>query len=327
MLARLRVHAPSGGSTRLGRSGGVSVMPHAGLAPAVRLGVKMHWRDVAPLVALADRFGGTAIEYQMLAGDAEVHGEELLPAFAPYLDHFEMRVHQPERIEVAGRRVLLDPASADERIRAASVGALRASLAIARELGATGFILHPGGVHEPGGVEGRPERLRESLRELPRHTPLLIENMPHHYGPTGRSATWAQRADDLLALADVVDGFTLDTSHAYLAAPGGEIDNVRDLARRLGRKVRHVHACGSRAGRGRAGEGTPFADSDYGVELVAEVLRHAAPDAVVVPETMDGHRDGGRLYAQDLAALAPLLSRAPATSGEASPPREEDRRG
>lgn len=276
----------------------------------MRIGVKTHWRDVEAMVALADRFGATALEYQMLVGDVERDWAEPLEAFGPYLDRFEVRVHQPERIELAGARVLLDPASADERVRTASVEALRTSIAIARELGATGFVLHPGGVHEPGEVEGARDVFRRSLRELPRHVPLLLENMPRHYGPTGRSATWAQRAEDLLALADDVDGFTLDTSHAYLVEPSGDLANVRDLARRLGSRVRHVHACGSRPGLGQRGEGTPFAGSDYGVDLVAEVVRHAHPDVVVVPETMDGHKDGGRLYAEDLALLAPALTRA-----------------
>lgn len=306
-----RLHAaPGWGGGRHASSGGLVVKRESARRPRVRLGVKTHWRDAASMVALADRFGATALEYQMLPGDAERHEDEALQAFAPHAGRFELRVHQPERIELGGRRVLLDPASADERLRAASVDVLRASLDLARGLGATGFLVHPGGVHDPGEAEGRPERLRASLRELPRHTPLLLENMPRHYGATGRSATWAQRADDLLALADAVDGFVLDTSHAYLADPGGDAENVRDLARRLGARVRHVHACGSRAGRGRAGEGTPFADSDYGVDLVAEALRHAHPDAVVVPETMDGHQEGGRLYAQDLAALAPVVTRA-----------------
>lgn len=273
----------------------------------MRLGVKTHWRDVATMAAIAEAHGASVLEYQMLPGDLERHPEEAMRAFLPYRGRFELRVHQPERIVVDGALAPLDPASADRGLRDASARALGEIARHAMELRAKALIIHGGGVHAPGERGGSLEALRESLEDVPRHVPLLLENMPLHYGPHECSPAFTREAEGLLAVSDLVDGYTLDTSHGYLAVEGGSRGHVTDLARALGARIHHVHAAGSRGGLGHAGEGVPFAQSDYGVELVAEALAHVARDAVVVPETMDGHRDGGRLFAEDLARLTPVV--------------------
>ena len=272
----------------------------------MRLGVKVHWRDVDAMAALAERHGARVLEYQMLPGDLERHSQDAFDALLPYRGRFELRVHQPEAYLHEGEPRFLDPSARDEEERARSAAFLGEVARHAMELRAKALVVHPGGVSARDGDPGRPRALAEALEDVPRHVPLLLENMPRAYGGLrkGYSPTFARDADGLAPFADVVDGFVLDISHAWLSRDPAAPDAPLALARTLGPRVRHVHASGARGGRGTAGEGTPFSDSDYGVGLVRDVLRHLPPDVVVVPEVMDGHRDGGRAFDEALAALA-----------------------
>lgn len=280
----------------------------------MRLGVKVHWRDVDAMVEIADRHGARVLEYQMLPGDLEQNFARAFEAFLPYRERFELRVHQPEAFLDEGRLRFLDLASPDAEERAKSTAALAEAARQAMELRAKALIVHPGGVWR-GNVGGSSDLLRESLEDLPRHVKLYMENMPafvdasHLPGvESGLSPAAFRMPQGLARVDDLVDGYTLDVSHAYLCVDAGSHEMPRLFARELGARIMHVHANGSRANVGPAGEGTPFDDSDYGADLLREVLRALPSEAVVVPEIKDGHRDGGRLFDEGLAFLRTVLA-------------------
>lgn len=281
---------------------------------AQRLGIKAHWRDVELAASIAEKHGATVLEYQMLPGDLEHHAQRAFDAFLPYRGRFELRVHQPEAFEHDGELRFLDISSPDAAVRGSSVAALAECGRHAMELRAKSLIVHPGGIWLPGKVGGSPELLRESLLDLPKHVKVLLENMPHLYAmrdfplPHGASPAAFRIPQGLRSVDDLVDGYVLDISHAYLAVPAGSAAVVRAFVRELGARIVHVHANGSRAELGVVdGEGTPFDDSDYGADLVREVLSGVSDDAVVVPEIMRGHHDGMRLFDEGLAFLRPLI--------------------
>ena len=278
----------------------------------MRLGVKVHWRDVDQMAAIAERHGAGVLEYQMLPGDLEAHAEDAFEALLPYRGRFELRVHQPEGYLHEGRLRLLDPASPDPEERARSAAALGEVARHAMELRAKALIVHPGGIWR-GNVGGGPEQLRESLEDVPRHVKLLLENMPWFYEtrtlegvPGGVTPASFRMPQGLARMDDLVDGYALDVCHAYLCVERGSLEMPRAFARDLAPRVRHVHASGARGGMGPDGEGTPFHDSDYDLGFVREVLRALPEDAVVVPEIMGGHRDGGRGFDEALGALRAL---------------------
>lgn len=278
----------------------------------MRLGIKVHWRDVDAMAAIAERHGATVLEYQMLPGDLESNRETAFERFLPYRGRFELRVHQPEGYQHEGRVRFLDVSSPDPAERARSAQVLGETARHAMELRAKGLVVHPGGVRRGAEAGGTVELLRESLEDVPRHVPLLMENMPWFYDvrnlglPNGESPAFARHAEGLRAVDDLVDGYVLDVSHAFLSRPEGAPDVVEAFVRELGPRIRHVHANGSRANVASKGEGTPFHDSDYGAEWLGPLLRRLAPDTVVVPEIMDGHRDGGRWFDEGLAFLRKL---------------------
>ena len=275
----------------------------------MKLGVKAHWRDVDAMAALAARHGAGVLEYQMLPGDLERNAQRAMDAFLPHRGRFELRVHQPEAFLHEGRPVFLDVASPDPAVRDASVRALAEVARHAMELRAKALVIHPGGIWRRGEVGGSPDLLRASLQDVPRHVPLLLENMPEVYNlaSLGLESGWSPAGFRIPAglreVDDLVDGYVLDVSHAYLAVPQGSVEVVRAFLRDLGPRIRHVHLNGSRGGVGPAGEGTPFHDSDYGADLLREVVEAIPRDAVLVPEIMDGHKDGGRLFDEGLTFL------------------------
>lgn len=279
----------------------------------VRLGVKVHWRDVEQMAKLAERHGADVLEYQMLPGDLEEHAQRAFDAFLPYRGRFELRVHQPEGYLHEGAPRFLDVSSPDPGERERSLRVLAETARHAMELRAKALVIHPGGIWRPGEVGGSPELLRASLMDMPKHVPLLLENMPELYNldALGLDTGWSPAAFRIPAglreVDDLVDGYVFDVSHAFLAVPQGSLAVVRAFLRDLGPRIAHVHINGARGGVGVHGEGTPLHDSDYGDDVLREVLAAVRPDAVVVPEVKDGHLDGGRGFDEGLAHLRRLL--------------------
>ena len=279
----------------------------------MRLGIKVHWRDVAQMADIARKHGATVLEYQMLAGDLEHHADAARDALMPYRDEFELRVHQPEGyLAEDGVARFLDIASPDAEERARSTRVLGEVARHAMELRAEALIVHPGGIWR-GAVGGGWELLRDSLEDVPRHVKLLMENMPWFYDtrsipgvPPGESPAAFRMPDGLARVDDLVDGYVLDISHAYLCVDQGSLEMPRRFVQMLGPRILHVHANGSRAGIGPMGEGTPLADSDYGDDYLRALLAPLVERAVVVPEIMGGHKDGGALFDAGLAHLRAL---------------------
>ena len=279
----------------------------------MRLGVKVHWRDVPRMADIARKHGATVLEYQMLAGDLEHHAEAARDALLPYRDEFELRVHQPEGyLAKDGAARFLDIASPDTEERARSTAVLGEVARHAMELRAKALIVHPGGIWR-GNSGGGWELLRDSLEDVPRHVKLLLENMPWFYDtrsipgvPPGESPAAVRMPDGLARVDDLVDGYVLDISHAYLCVDQGSLEMPRRFVHMLGPRIVHVHANGSRAGVGAIGEGTPFTDSDYDAAYVRSLLAPLVDHAVVVPEIMDGHKDDGALFDDGLAYLRAL---------------------
>jgi sugar phosphate isomerase/epimerase len=281
---------------------------------AMRLGIKVHWRDVDAMVDIAEKHGASVLEYQMLPRDLEENRERAFEALLPYRERFEIRVHQPEAYVWEGALRFLDIASPDAEERARSTAALGEVARHAMELRAKALVIHPGGIWR-GNVGGSAELLRDSLEDLPRHVKLLLENMPWFYDtrsipgvPSGESPAAFRMPQGLARAGDLVDGYVLDVSHAYLCVDSGSLEMPRLFARELGTRILHVHANGSRARRGGEGEGTPFHDSDYGADYLRELFAHLPSETVIVPEIMDGHRDGGRLFDEGLAFLREVLA-------------------
>ena len=290
-----------------------TLMRRAGVGGAMRLGVKVHWRDVERMAALAGRHGATVLEYQMLPGDLEANRELAEEALRPYRGRFELRVHQPEGYLHEGRMRFLDPSAYDPEERARSAAFLGECARHAMELGAKALLVHPGGVWRGAEPGGNPLLLRDALQDVPRHVRILLENMPAHYEmrsfpgePTAATPATFRLPQGLAQVDDLVDGYVLDVSHAYLAAAAGTLEVPRLFVRELGARIRHVHASGSRGGLGPQGEGTPFDDSDYGAEFLRELLSGLPDDVVVVPEIMDGHQEDGRRFDEALAFLRTL---------------------
>ncbi len=276
----------------------------------MRLGIKAHWRDVDAMVAVADRHGARVLEYQMLPGDLEKHRAEATRAFAAHQDRFEIRVHQPETYLADGVPHFLDISSPRVAERAPSVAVLTDVAAFAKELDASALIIHPGGNWVGDEAGGSPLILRDSLENLARDMPVLLENMPWFYdirtlpgAIRGHPPAAFRTPSGLARVDDLVDGYVLDISHAYLAVESGSLEVPRAFVKELGARITHVHASGARGGIGGEGEGVSFDASDYDVAFVHELLANLHDDVVVVPEIMDGHADGGKGFDDALRAL------------------------
>jgi sugar phosphate isomerase/epimerase len=152
----------------------------------------------------------------------------------------EVILHAPEMLGIGEGSVLLDLAGEDG-VRAASVARLQQIADAARD-NAAAVVLHPGGVHEKAEEPGPLlERLEESLTYLDGY--FWMENMPRHYHWRGRllHANLMRDADQMLLVQRLVDGFVLDTSHAFLSREKDGNLALREMIDQLGDTIRHVH--------------------------------------------------------------------------------------
>lgn len=152
----------------------------------------------------------------------------------------EMILHAPELIAWHGGTVLLDLA-AEEGVRNASVARLQEVADAARDH-AVPMVIHPGGVYERA-VPPEPllERLEVSLGELDGF--FWLENMPrgYHRGDELWTANLMLEAEQMLQVRHRVDGFVLDTAHAYLSREEGGNAALQEMIAQLGDDVRHIH--------------------------------------------------------------------------------------
>jgi sugar phosphate isomerase/epimerase len=152
----------------------------------------------------------------------------------------EVILHAPETMEWKGAKVLLDMAG-EEGLREASVRRLQDIADAARDF-AVPMVLHPGGVRDSiAPADILMERLEQSLSALDGF--FWLENMPRHYRWQGQllHSNLAVVAEQLLQVAGRVDGFVLDTSHAYLSREKDGNKALREMVKALGEGIRHVH--------------------------------------------------------------------------------------
>jgi sugar phosphate isomerase/epimerase len=160
---------------------------------------------------------------------------------ARFCDGFdgELILHAPEELP-DGR--LLDLSSEDARWREASVMRIREVASAGRET-ARPVVVHPGGISEElyADTSTLIANLRSSLDLLPDY--LWLENMPLHYHHRGRRliANLMRLPSEMMQVEDLVAGFTVDVSHAYLGVMRDGNANVAAMFRELGEAVRHVH--------------------------------------------------------------------------------------
>lgn len=255
----------------------------------------LYLRDaVCDLMPAPDRFGVMAtlddidrmarlpvdfLELLVRSDDPPQRIERLLSDFDG-----EIILHAPELIAWRGSYVLLDLAG-EEELRKASVARLQEVADAARDH-AVPLVIHPGGVRERAAAsEALLERLEKSLGELDGF--LWMENMPrgYHRGKELWTANLLVEAEQMLRVQPLVDGFVLDTAHAYLSKDEGGNEALREMIAALGGSIRHIHLSDAAYPHR---EGLPLGTGDLDLGLVPR-----GRGLPILLEIWDGHRNEG----------------------------------
>lgn len=195
----------------------------------------------------------------------------------------ELIVHAPERIEWMGETLMLDLASPEPEFREFCVGRIRQIAEVAQE-GGIPVVIHPGGVH-PTRRSGHRllSLLTESLSRIPGR--IWIENMPlrYHYGEELLHCNLLVDPDDFTDVLPLVDGVTLDTSHAYLSGGGNRA--IGRFIDELGPAIRHLHLSDARHPHD---EGMQLGEGDIDFSFI-DLLSHLP----ILLEIRGGHENGG----------------------------------
>jgi len=158
-------------------------------------------------------------------------------------------------------------------------------------------VIHPGGITEVE-VDDTSEmlsNLRRSLDMLPDYT--WLENMPlhyHHHGHKLRS-NLMRTPLEMKMVEELVAGFTVDVSHAYLGVQENGNANVRAMFLELGEAVRHVHLSDARS---PDVEGVMIGDGEVDMSFLPYL--RGLP---VLLEVWDGHLNGGAGFKEALQRL------------------------
>lgn len=250
----------------------------------MRLGAMATLRDHQMISALRLDF----LELLVLPGD----DMSQIKAFCDTFDG-ELILHAPE--ELADGR-LLDLSSLDPSWREASVRRAR-EITKAGEATARPVVIHPGGITERqvSDASGMLAALRASLDSLPDYT--WLENMPLHYHYRGRTlrSNLMRTPAEMKAVDELVAGFTVDVSHAYLGVAENGNANVMGMFRELGDAVRHVHLSDARR---PDVEGVMIGDGE--VEMSFLPYLRGLP---VLLEVWDGHLNGGAGFKEALRRM------------------------
>ena len=247
----------------------------------IRLGAMATLRDHEIISALKVDF----LELLVLPGDD-------MSQIRVFCDTFdgELILHAPEELS-DGR--MLDLSSTDPSWREASVRRVR-EITKAGEGTARPVVIHPGGITETPIPDASKmmASLRTSLDALPDYT--WLENMPLHYHHRGRklSSNLMRTPEEMKMVDDLVAGFTVDVSHAYLGVAENGNANVRAMFQELGEAVRHVHLSDARY---PDVEGVMIGDGDIDMSFLPYL--RGLP---VLLEVWDGHVDGGAGFREAL---------------------------
>ncbi len=250
----------------------------------MRLGAMATLSDHVMISALRVDF----LELLVLPGDEMTQ----IRAFCDDFDG-ELILHAPEELP-DGR--MLDLSSVDASWREMSVRRVR-EVTKAGENTARPVVIHPGGITETPVLDtsGMMASLRKSLDALPDYT--WLENMPLHYHHRGRKlcSNLMRTPEEMKRVDDLVAGFTVDVSHAYLGVPENGNDNVRAMFVELGEAVRHVHLSDARY---PDLEGIMIGDGDVDMSFLPYL--RGLP---VLLEVWDGHVDGGAGFREALRRM------------------------
>lgn len=205
----------------------------------------------------------------------------------------ELILHAPEELP-DGR--LLDLSSPDPSWREASVRRVR-EVTKAGESTARPVVIHPGGIteREVADTSGMMASLRASLDALPDYT--WLENMPLHYHHRGRTlrSNLMRTPAEMRKVEELVAGFTVDVSHAYLGVAENGNANVMAMFRELGEAVRHVHLSDARR---PDVEGVMIGEGE--VDMAFLPYLRGLP---VLLEVWDGHLNGGAGFREALRRM------------------------
>ncbi|MHC1680353.1 MAG: sugar phosphate isomerase/epimerase family protein [Methanomassiliicoccales archaeon] len=205
----------------------------------------------------------------------------------------ELILHAPEELP-DGR--MLDLSSTDPSWREASVRRIR-EITKAGENTARPVVIHPGGITENEKIDTSEMivSLRASLDALPDYT--WLENMPLHYHHRGRTlrSNLMRTPQEMKLVDDLVAGFTVDVSHAYLGVKENGNANVMAMFQELGEAVRHVHLSDARY---PDMEGVMIGDGD--VDMSFFPYLGGLP---VLLEVWDGHVNGGAGFREALKRM------------------------
>lgn len=200
---------------------------------------------------------------------------------------------------VAHSRFVPSLASSDPRRRAASVRLLAEELRLSEGLGAEAYIVHAA-AYSPGGTAGEGTRLLvESLAAAREGSsvPVWLENVP------GGGRRLGGTLEELAAMGAGVDGFCLDTAHAWAA--GYDLSTAESAWRFLGQahrllkgRVKAFHLNDTRAALGSHREHHASWGEGY---LGAEGLRLLLEqDALGILETPFGEDERNLAYVRTL---------------------------
>ncbi len=250
----------------------------------MRLGAMATLRDHQAISALKVDF----LELLVLPGDD-------MSRIRSFCDGFdgELILHAPEELP-DGR--LLDLSSPDPSWREASVRRVR-EITKAGEGTARPVVIHPGGITErpTEDTSAMMAGLRASLDALPDYT--WLENMPLHYHHRGRTfcSNLMRTPAEMRKMDDLVAGFTVDVSHAYLGVRENGNANVMAMFRELGEAVRHVHLSDARR---PDVEGVMIGEGE--IEMNFLPYLRGLP---VLLEIWDGHLNGGAGFREALRRM------------------------
>ena len=250
----------------------------------MRLGAMATLKDHAVISSLPVDF----IELLVLPGDD-------LDQVARFCDDFdgELILHAPEDLP-DGR--FLDLASPDASLRTDSVHRVRDVARAGRDT-ARPVVVHPGGITDIPVKDtlDMVRNLRASLDLLPDY--LWLENMPLHYHYRGRRrcSNLMRVPSEMKEVEDLISGFTVDVSHAYLGVVDDGNTNVMGMFKELGESVKHVHL--SDAKRPDA-EGVMIGDGEVKMDFLPYL--RGLP---VLLEVWGGHLEGGAGFREALRRM------------------------
>ncbi|NLX47782.1 MAG: sugar phosphate isomerase/epimerase [Euryarchaeota archaeon] len=205
----------------------------------------------------------------------------------------ELILHAPEEL---GDGRLLDLSSPDRSWREASVRRVR-EITKAGEGTARPVVIHPGGMTEHRVDDTSPmvADLRASLDMLPDY--IWLENMPLLYHHRGRRlcSNLMRTPAEMSEVEELVAGFTVDVSHAYLGVEDDGNANVLSMFRELGEAVRHVHLSDARR---PDVEGVMIGEGEVDMSFLPYL--RGLP---VLLEIRDGHLDGGAGFREALRRI------------------------